>query len=198
MVKNNVKMRERVLTSVMHLRDVRFSSFKKQIPEHTCFEHQAFWVDPLGCLQNVRIIKILFFDLHKAAQTKKIKGLHLQKPSPTEGAQKEIRSRCCTRQEAQASRGPCIHSRDREAPVQRDDKDESRATDPRSVLVCSLTLFQDMLSSTRFRLRPTARIPTVVCKSSCPIEICGVSTCCQRRVDFPGRRSPFATDSAVF
>ena len=32
-------------------------------------------------------------------------------------------------------------------------------TDPRSVLVRSVTLFQGMLSSTRSRLRPTARIP---------------------------------------
>ena len=43
-----------------------------------------------------------------------------------------------------------------------------------------------MLSSTRSRLRPTARIPTVVCKSSCPIQICGVSTFCPRLVECAG------------
>ena len=77
-------------------------------------------------------------------------------------------------------------------------KGTSHRTDPRSVLVCSVTLLQYMLSSTRFCVRPAARIPTDVCKSPCPIEICGISTHCPRFVDFPGHQSPFATNSAVF
>ena len=72
-----------------------------------------------------------------------------------------------------------------------------RTTDSRSVLVCSVTLLQYMLSSTKFRLRPTARIPTIVCKSSCPIEICWISTFRPGFVDFPGHQSPFATNSNV-
>ena len=76
-------------------------------------------------------------------------------------------------------------------------KGTSRTTDPRSVVVRSVTLFQNTLSSTKSRLRPTARIPTVVCQSSCPIEICGVSTFCPRLVDCSDHRSPFANDSAV-
>ena len=76
-------------------------------------------------------------------------------------------------------------------------KSASRATDPRSVLVCSLPLFQGMLSSTTFRPQATARIPTIVCKRSYPIQICGVGTFCQGLVDSWPQRSPFATESAV-
>ena len=71
-------------------------------------------------------------------------------------------------------------------------KSTSRATDPHSAL------FQCRLSSTRFCLRPAARIPTIVCKSSRAIQICGISTFRPGFVDFSGHQSPFATNSNVF
>ena len=47
-------------------------------------------------------------------------------------------------------------------------------------------------------LDKVARIPTVVWKSSRPIEICGISTFRPGFVDFSGHQSPFATNSNVF